>query len=122
MENTAPYTKREQDLMNDSVHEKLDRLIDDIKLSRDERHAFEASVKPLFKAVSDNSGDISLLKIAFDENKQANKFINEVISTWKLTKIVVSAVISIMLLFIAVKNLISGGVEEGLLKIKHLIF
>lgn len=118
----APYTKREQDLMNHSVHEKLDRLIEDIKVSREERHAFEKSVEPLFKAVSDNSGNITLLKKAFEESKQSTKFIQEIVTTWKWGKIIIGMVISLLVAIIAIKKILSGSVAEGLSKLKELIF
>lgn len=114
------YSKREQDIMNEGIHEKLDRLIEDIKLSRNERHAFEKSVEPLFQAVSDNSGDIKKLQLSVEEARKASAFINDVLTTWKVTRAVVYFVVSMMLFIIAIKSTIHGGVKDGLNAIKNL--
>lgn len=129
MNNENPYSKREQDLINNTIHEKLDRLLEDVKISREERHDFEKSVKPLFKAVSDNSGEILKLSQSVQEirkisedNSKAGKLIDEITTSWKVGKAVVGFVVSVLLFFVAIKTIIYGGFKEGLLAIKNLIF
>lgn len=129
MSENTPYTKREQDMMNHSMHEKLDQLIEDIRVSRAERHIFESSVKPLFKAVSDNSGEILKLSKSVEEirimsvdNAKAGKLIDEITTSWKVGKAVVGFVISGLLIIVAIRSIIQGGIKEGLLAIKNLIF
>lgn len=124
-----PYTKREQDMMNQGVHDKLDQLLEDIRVSREERHTFENSVRPLFKAVSDNSGEILKLSKSVEEirtmsldNAKAGKLIDEITTSWKVGKAVVGFVVSGLLIIVAIKSIIQGGVKEGLNAIKNIIF
>jgi len=118
----VPYTKREQDFFIQEFKEMFTDLKGDIQRDREERKAFEKSVAPIFRAVSDNSGEILLLKKSNDANYKATKIIEEISTTWKWGKIVITFVISTLLAIIAIKKIITGGVHDGLQALKNIIF
>ena len=129
MANDKAYSKREIDEKFDRLHDKMDILLDNLKISRDERHAFEKSVEPLFKTVSDNSGGIKELwkqnkelKEMIKANEGGNKLIQEITTSWKVGKAVVQFVIGLLLFLVAIKSIIHGSIKDGLAQLKNLIF
>lgn len=129
MSNDKPYLKREIDEKFDRLHDKMDLLLDSIQQSRDERHAFEKNAELIFKTVSQNSGEITQLWEAQEKlntqgeaNAKATKLIDEITTTWKVGKAVVSFVIGLLLFIVAIKTIIHGGLKDGLLQLKNLIF
>jgi hypothetical protein len=128
MTKDAPYSNREIDMKFQSIHDKMDTILDNVQKSREERQAFEKSVEPLFVTVSDNSGGIEELwkqnvelKKMIADNADGTKLIREITTSWKVGKAVVGFVISCLLFLVAVKTIINGGIKEGLLAIKNLI-
>jgi hypothetical protein len=117
---STPYSKREQDFFIQEFKDMFSDLREDIKKDREERKAFEKNASIYFKAVSQNSGEITKLWKAHEDNKTASKFIGEIVTTWKVGKWFISIVISVLLFIIAVKNIISGGIHDGLKAIKDL--
>lgn len=115
MTKDAPYSNREIDMKFQGLHDKMDDFI--------------KSANKLFVTVSDNSGGIEQLWKKNDElvkmiadNSDASKLIKEINTTWKVGKAVVGFVITCLLLLVAVKTIIKGGIVEGLSAIKNLIF
>lgn len=117
----APYTKREQDFFIQEFKEMFADLKADIQRDREERNKFQKSVEPIFRAVSDNSGEILVIKKTIEANSKAARLIEEISTTWKWGKIFVSTVVALLLSIIAIKKIITGGVHEGLLRLKDLL-
>lgn len=115
MTKDAPYSNREIDMKFQGLHDKLDDFI--------------KSADKLFVTVSNNSGGIEelwkkndeLVKM-IDDNADATKLIREITTSWKVGKTVVGFVVSGLVFLVAIKTIIYGGVKEGLLAIKDLIF
>jgi predicted secreted protein len=89
---------------------------------------FIKSAEKLYITTSNNSGGIeelwkqnAELKIMVEANSKASKIINEITTTWKIGKTVVSFVISFLLLLVAIKSIINGGIKDGLNAIRNLI-
>lgn len=115
------YTKREHDAFraeNKQQHETVMAFLAEIKR---EATLNNKVVGDLCKVVSDNSGAITVLQAQNEANSKATKIINEISTTWKWTRWVVSTVIGFMLFLISVKSIIYGGVKEGLEAIKDII-
>ncbi len=97
------------------LHDKLDEFIID--------------TRKLYVTTSENSGGIEELRKQNEElkkmiadNADGTKLIREITTSWKVGKAVVGFVITSLLFLVAVKTIITGGVREGLLAIKNLIF
>lgn len=117
---STPYTKREQDFFIQEFKDMFSDLKKSIEKDREERKTFEKNASIYFKAVSENSGEIIKLWTAHEQNKTANKFINEIVTTWKVSKWFISIVISVLLFIVAIKKIILGGITDGLSAIKNL--
>lgn len=115
MSNDKSYSKREIDMLFQGLHDKLDTFI--------------TKSEELFVTTSNNSGGIeelwkqnAELKKMIADNSDASKIIKELTTTWKVGKAFVQFVIGLLLFTIAIKTIINGGIKEGLLAIKNLIF
>ena len=115
MREDMPYSKRELDMMFSGLHSKLDDFIEESK--------------KLYIRVSNDSGRIDQLwqanaeiKRQTEANSKATHLIDEITTTWKVGKIVVGVVVSILVVVVAIKTMIFGKVEESLAILKHFIF
>lgn len=115
MSSDKPYTKREIDMLFKGLHDKLDEFIID--------------TRKLYVTTSENSGGIEELrkqnvelKAMIADNADASKLIKEINTTWKVGKAFVQFVIGLLLVIVAVKTIINGGIKEGLLQLRNLIF
>ncbi len=118
----APYSKREQDEFraeNTRQYEDLKRLITE-RTRYDEKQA--KIVADLSRVVTHSAGQITALWKAHEENKKANELIKDITTVWKAGKWFVYFIIGISALIVAVKTIITVGFQEGLLKLKHLLF
>jgi hypothetical protein len=125
----APYTKREQDLFraeNKQQHETVMAYLQKIEQAATLNNKV---VENLCDIVSKNSGGITQLwdankelKKQMEANSKATKIIDEIGTTWKWGKIVITSVITVLLAIIAIKKIITGGVHDGLQALKNIIF
>ena len=122
------YSKREHDAFraeNKHQHETVMATLEEIKKAANLNNTV---VEKLCRVVSDNSGGITQLwqanaelKVQNEANSKATKLIDEISTTWKWGKIVVTSVITVLLAIIAIKKIITGGVHDGLAALKDII-
>ena len=114
MANDKAYSKREIDMLFKGLHDKLDDFI--------------VKSEKLYVTTSNNSGGIeelwkqnAELKQMIDDNSDGTKLLREITTTWKVGKTVVTFVVGFLVFLVAIKTIIHGGLEKGLLAIKDLI-
>jgi hypothetical protein len=109
------YTKREHDafraenrLQHETVMNFLEELRGEIKLDKD-------LTTKLYTVVSDNSGAIA-------ELQKAHKLIKDITTVWTAGKWFVYFIIGTSALIVSIKTILSAGIQEGLAKLKDIIF
>lgn len=115
MSSDKAYSKREIDFLFKSLHDKMDDFI--------------VKSEKLYITTSNNSGGIeelwkqnAELKTMIADNSDASKMIREINTTWKVGKAFIQFVIGLLLFGVAIKTIIHGGIKDGLLALKNLIF
>lgn len=97
---------------------KMEQAIEEIR-STAKRDA--KIVEDLCRVVSRSDGRMHTMEADIQASTAANKVFNDMAATWKIGKWIIYTGVSVLLFVIAVKNIIAGGISDGLDSIKNLL-
>lgn len=78
-------------------------------------------VEDLCRVVSRSDGRMSTMEDDIKASSAANKVFRDIATVGKIGKVIIVSLLSILFSVIAIKNIVSGNITEGLSKLKDLL-
>jgi len=107
--------------VEDAIKRQDDYAIPEMQKAISELQQNKKIIDDLCKVVSRSDGRMNTMEADIIINSKANKMIEEITTGWKAGKWIISIVVSVLLFIVAIKNIISGGIVDGLKAIKNLL-